>query len=214
MDEIEKMPLPGDEAAMIFHPPPLPPVSVLRPATLAVGHFHAVYSRLAVWWGEKKSPRANDRAASTAHPSSAAVAGGEPSAGGKGVRSIGESPFTRAMGQTDDAIGSSKKKERAGGSWGSGKGGIFSGAGGTGTAVGGNSAGPTWNSMSLDEFHVNPRLRFQLLLREQGVIVIVFDAMQKVPVFNICSYFVLLRLLLVSATDMQAPCACIPLRCC
>lgn len=33
---------------------------------------------------------------------------------------------------------------------------------------------------SLDEFHANPRLRFQLLLREQGVVVTLFDAMEKV----------------------------------
>lgn len=36
---------------------------------------------------------------------------------------------------------------------------------------------------SLDEFHANPRLKFQLLLREQGVVVTVFDAMETVREF-------------------------------
>lgn len=64
---------------------------------------------------------------------------------------------------------------------------------------------------SLDEFHANPRLRFQLLLREQGVVVTLFDAMETVRGLTFiwtfawsidgmgCSDLLLLRLLGLSA---------------
>lgn len=191
--------------------PPVPSARVVRPATLAVGHLHAVLSRGAVWWGgggrggglearlRSRPHSASDRRTpagviSSLHAAAAAAdAGGgdAPSAGGRGLFGLGErsgrgssawamAHRSGAGGGRSDAdagggvdIGVSRKRVRSrrGGSGGGGGGSLWA-TGGTGSMASGMN--------SLDEFHANPRLRFQLLLREQGVVVTLFDAMEMV----------------------------------
>lgn len=125
-----------------------------------------------------------------------------PSAAGRGLHGLGEragpgsSVWALARGGGAGGAGGgaeeggSRKKELGkslstsgkpvGGSSSSlGGGGAGSGAGaGVGVAVAVGAGGAAMSS--LDEFHASPRLRFQLLLREQGVIVTLFDAMETV----------------------------------
>lgn len=55
---------------------------------------------------------------------------------------------------------------------------------GTGVAVAGAASAPAALG-NLDEYHSSARLRFQLLLREQGVMVTLFCAMEKASVPNV-----------------------------
>lgn len=198
------MPIASEEMTAVFDSsPPIPSASVLRPATLAVGHFHSVLARGAEWWGDKR-PRAVERPAAAAGvslellaaaaPEVAVDSGGgdAPSAGGTGLRGLGEHtgrgssvwPNVRGGGGGVNALeegGGSRKRDRsgsfgiAGKSTGSLSSGIAEGAG-----AGGRLGTAASVVSSLDEFHASPRLKFQLLLREQGIIVTLFDAMETV----------------------------------
>lgn len=203
-----------EEATAVFDiPPPIPPARVLRPATLAVGHFHSVLARGAEWWGDKK-PRAVERPAAAAGvplallpaaPEAAVdpgVSGEAPSAGGTGLGGLGErtgrgsSDWPNALsggggggssggGNTLEEGGSGRKRDRsmsfghAGKSAGSSSS-VVAGGAGAGAGAGSRLGVTTSVISSLDEFHACPRLKFQLLLREQGIIVTLFDAMEKV----------------------------------
>ena len=207
------MPIASEEATAVFDsPPPIPSASVLRRATLAVGHFHSVLARGAEWWGDKRA-RAVERPAAAAGASLELLAaapevpvdpggGDAPSAGGTGLGGLGErtgrgsSVWANARGggggsggggggivNALEGEGGSRKRDRstsfgiAGKSSGSLSSGIAEGAG----AGAGGKVGVAASVMSsLDEFHASPRLKFQLLLREQGIIVTLFDAMETV----------------------------------
>lgn len=193
LDEVANLPLPAEEVVPT-HPPPVPRAGALRPATLAVGHFHSVLSRGAGWWTSRKAKVA-DRAAATSSGSDS------PSAAGRGLHGLGERAGpgssvwavvrgggggggggTEELGNRKKELGkslSTSGKLGAGSSSSLGGSGAGSGAGaGVGVAVAVGAGGAAMSS--LDEFHASPRLRFQLLLREQGVIVTLFDAMETV----------------------------------
>ena len=223
----------GDAAAFpavptASSPPPVPYARVVRPATLAVGHFHAVLARGAVWWrggggggaGGDKRPTSLRSSWGSYRPSSsgstgpihvAAGAAGAAAAAATNVPAEGDA----LGGSSTGVMGLSERGGRGSSVWtlarrsGGGRGleGVGRGASARkrgrwrsnigGGSVGGESgsfwaargeggAGAATSIMnSLDEFHANPRLRFQLLLREQGVVVTLFDAMKRVR-FLIC----------------------------
>lgn len=187
----------SEDTSLVFpSPPPIPSARVLRPATLAVGHFHSVLARGAEWWGEKRI-KAVERPAGVPLASLAAAdepdRGDVPSTGGRGLTGLGEragrgsSVWAVARG-TGNSLGElgDRKRDRSMSSSGKGKSGSgsFSSAGagaGGGVGAGGGKGGLAASVVtSLDEYHACPRLKFQLLLREQGIIVTLFDAMEKV----------------------------------
>lgn len=187
------MPLPGDTPDVSAFLPPTPPARTLRPATLAVGHFHSVLSRGAAWWGEKRLRAVERATAATATATAAGGTGDSPSVGGKGLLGVGERAgrgssvwaLARSTAGAGLEEGGTRKRDRGVGLSAGGKaGGSFSsviGGGGPGAAGAAGAAGVSSSVLSsLDEFHASPRLRFQLLLREQGVIVTLFDAMETV----------------------------------
>ena len=213
-DSGEAAPLP----AAVSFAPPVPYARTVRPAALAVGHFHSVLARGAVWWdggggggwaGDARpsssrpyslSARPSQGVSGSIHAVAASGAGGAvdaPSAGGRGLLGLGERAgrgssvwaLARRSGggaagggqESGGSVAGGRKRERW---WSNSVGGA--GASGSLWAAGGAL---TSAMNSLDEFHANPRLRFQLLLREQGVVVTLFDAMETVrypqPCFGI-----------------------------
>lgn len=113
-----------------------------------------------------------------------------PSAAGRGLKTLGRRAgrmskvwlnARAASGAVDEGGGggggsSNKRRERGSAFWGS-----------LATAGGLGNSGVTPAMLNApDEFQRNPRLRFQLLLREQGVIVTLFDAMETVGPWDRC----------------------------
>lgn len=100
---------------------------------------------------------------------------------GRGLKGVGEragrgsSVWALARGTSKNTMeDTSRRKDKVGASFSSKSGGVWSGP------SAGTPGGPPLTTISLDEFHASPTLRFQLLLREQGVIVTLFDAMETV----------------------------------
>lgn len=184
---------PAAPPAAAYLYPPVPYARFIRPAALAVSHFHSVLSRGAAWWGggggagTKKFPAS--ASSSRGHSLAGHSGGGDaPSAGGRGLMSMGE-----RLGKASSSSWSSSRRIGVGGRGGGeeaaaqvivgrkreqSRHNVFGGlSGGASGALGG---GVSSLMISLDEFHANPRLRFQLLLREQGIVVQLFESMWTV----------------------------------
>lgn len=162
VDEVTALPKPSPGA-----PPPSLSERSLRATTSAVGHFHAVISKGTSWWRKHRKVKRGIGAGSAE----------DASGGGWGFRGVGERAgrgstvwsTARLSEGGDDGIGSFRRRERGGG-W-------VAGAG-PGAAATSGMAQAMLNAP--DEFQTSPRLRFQLLLREQGVVVTLFEAMETV----------------------------------
>lgn len=176
-----------------------PQVTYMHALLSTAGHFHAVLSRGAQWWTHEQKGRAPGAVVTMSNRMGAfAAAGGGisdnvASVAGRGLKGMGGGAgrgssvwaLARSIAAEDVAspagFASSRKGERGGGAGGMPGGG---GAGGGGGVAGGAgsaaSAAQAAASGSLDEYHSSPKLKFQLLLREQGVVQALFSAMETV----------------------------------
>lgn len=152
---------------------------------LAVGNFHSVLSRGATLHGGKKSIVPDHRVAAGAGLDT----DDKPGSSGRGCERLGERAgrgstvwaLARDVAESGVEKRNSKKRDKWFGLVPAAKsGGSFSSLTGAETGTAGRVGNFSPLTVHLDEFHANPRLRFQLLLREQGIIVTLFDAMESV----------------------------------
>lgn len=167
------LPLPPPAAANRLSPP-FPSERVLRQATVAVGHFHAVLSYGARWWTDKRQHKIGTsmryRTGSGSGAGAGAVSGG--------ICDIGASAAGKVFKGSGGHAGRGSTVWGTARSIGGSTGRIEDVAAGTSIAVTG-AASAAAALVNLDEYHSSPRLRFQLLLHEQGVMVTLFCAIEK-----------------------------------